>query len=181
LKGENAKNCNKIGWKIRDQKSLTAASAERRDRMFKQILCPTDLKDRSDMAVKKAVQIAHQFGSKITLLNVHEEFMDNEEREMLRVSVNKMKEKYRHIALDAREEMKAVIHQLHADDIEVDYLLHSGKPGNVIVEVAKQLGPDLIVMCTDGRDSIMDFVVGTITEHVINASPCPVLVIPNRK
>jgi nucleotide-binding universal stress UspA family protein len=70
---------------------------------------------------------------------------------------------------------------LHADDIEVDYLLHSGKLGNVIVEVAKQLGPDLIVMCTDGRDNVMDFVVGTITEHVINASPCPVLVIPNRK
>ena len=149
--------------------------------MFKHILCPTDLKARSDMAVKRAVQIAHQFGSKITLLNIHEEFMDKEAREMLRVSVNKMKDKYRHIAFDSKEEMKAVIHQLHADDIEVDYLLHSGKPEKVIVEVATQLGTDLIVICTDGRDNIMDFVVGTITEHVINASPCPVLVIPNRK
>ena len=37
--------------------------------------------------------------------------------------------------------MKAVIHQLHADDIDVDYLLHSGKPEHVIVEVAKQIGP----------------------------------------
>ncbi len=100
---------------------------------------------------------------------------------MLRVSVNKMKDKYRHIAFDSKEEMKAVIHQLHADDIEVDYLLHSGKPEKVIVQVATQLGTDLIVICTDGRDNIMDFVVGTITEHVINASPCPVLVIPNRK
>ena len=165
----------------REQESLITASAERSDCMFKHILCPTDLKNRSDMAVKKAIQIGHQFGSKITLLNVHEEFMDKEEREMLRVSVNKMKEKYKHVALDSKEEMKAVIHQLHADDIEVDYLLHGGKPEHVIVEVAKQLGPDLIVMCTDGRNSIMDFVVGTITEHVINASLCPVLVIPNRK
>ena len=165
----------------REQESLITASAERIDCMFKHILCPTDLKNRSDMAVKKAIQIAHQFGSKITLLNVHEEFMDKEEREMLRVSVNKMKEKYKHVALDSKEEMKAVIHQLHADDIEVDYLLHGGKPEHVIVEVAKQLGPDLIVMCTDGRNSIMDFVVGTITEHVIKASVCPVLVIPNRK
>jgi nucleotide-binding universal stress UspA family protein len=72
--------------------------------MFKHILCPTDLKDRSDMAVKKAVQIAHQFGSKITLLNVREEFMDNEEREMLRVSVNKMKEKFRNIAFYSKKE-----------------------------------------------------------------------------
>ncbi|MDB4304029.1 universal stress protein [Desulfosarcina sp.] len=148
--------------------------------MFNHILCPTDLKARTDIAVKRAVQLAHQFGSKITLLNIHEEFMDKEEREMLRVSVNTMKEKYRRIAFDSKEEMKAVIHKLHADDIDVDYLLHSGKPEKVIVDVAKQLGTDLIVICTDGRDNVMDFVVGTITEHVINTSPCPVLVIPNR-
>ncbi|MFN2127205.1 MAG: universal stress protein [Anaerolineales bacterium] len=145
--------------------------------MFNHILCPTDLKERSDLAIKKAVQIAHQFGSKITLLNIHEEFMDKEEREMLRVSVNKMKEKYRRIAIDSKEEMRAFIHKLHADDIEVDYLLNKGKPEKVIVEVADKLGADLIVMCTDGRDNIMDFVTGTITEHVINAATCPVLVI----
>ena len=149
--------------------------------MFNHILCPTDMKERSDLAIKKAVQIAHQFGSKITLLNIHEEFMDKEEREMLRVSVNKMKEKYRQIAIDSKEEMKAVIHKLHADDIEVDYLLHKGKPEKVIVEVADQLGADLIVICTDGRDNIMDFVTGTITEHVINAATCPVLVIRYRR
>jgi nucleotide-binding universal stress UspA family protein len=146
------------------------------NRMFNHILCPTDLKERSDAAVKKAVQIAHQFGSKITLLNVHEEFMDKEERKMLRVSVDKMKEKYKRIAIESKEEMKTVIHKLHADDIEVDYLLHSGKPENVIVELAEQLETDLIVIGTDGRDNVMDFVVGTITEHVINAAPCPVLV-----
>jgi nucleotide-binding universal stress UspA family protein len=147
------------------------------NRMFNHILCPTDLKERSDAAVKKAVQIAHQFGSKITLLNVHEEFMDKGERKMLRVSVDKMKEKYKRIAIESKEEMKTVIHKLHADDIEVDYLLHSGKPEDVIVELAEQLGTDLIVIGTDGRDNVIDFVVGTITEHVINAAPCPVLVI----
>ena len=148
--------------------------------MFNHILCPTDLKERSDVAVKKAVQIAHQFGSKITLLNIHEDFMDKTEREMLRVSVDKMKEKYKRIAIESKEEMKTVIHKLHADDIEVDYLLHSGKPEKVIVEVAKQLGTDLIVIGTDGRDNVMDFVVGTITEHVINTAPCPVLVIHHK-
>ena len=149
--------------------------------MFNHILCPTDLKERSDIAVIKAVQIAHQFGSKITLLNIHEDFMDKEEREMLRVSVDKMKEKYKRIAIDSKEEMKAVIHKLHADDIEVDYLLHSGKPEKVIVEIAEQLGTDLIVIGTDGRDNVKDFIVGTITEHVINAAPCPVLVVHYRK
>jgi nucleotide-binding universal stress UspA family protein len=146
--------------------------------MFKHILCPTDLKERADIAVTRAVQLAHQFGSKITLLNVHEEFMDSEEREMLRVSVSKMKEKYRRIATESKNEMKSIIHRLHADDIEIDYVLHKGKPDKTIVEVANKLTVDLIVMCTDGRDNLRDFILGSITENVINASPCPVLVIP---
>jgi nucleotide-binding universal stress UspA family protein len=77
--------------------------------------------------------------------------------------------------------MKAVIHKLHADDIEVDYLLRDGKPEKVIVEVAEQLGTDLIVISTDGRDNVMDVVVGTITEHVINAAPCPVMVLHHKE
>ena len=66
---------------------------------------------------EKAVQIAHQFNSRITMLNVYSEFMEKYEREMLRVSVEKMKERYRRIAIESKEEMKAVIHELHASDI----------------------------------------------------------------
>jgi nucleotide-binding universal stress UspA family protein len=77
--------------------------------------------------------------------------------------------------------MKAVIHELHADDIELTYLLRKGTPAETIIAVTSEEDVDLIVMCTDGRDNVRDFVTGTITEHVINNSPCPVLVIPYRK
>jgi nucleotide-binding universal stress UspA family protein len=149
--------------------------------MFRHILCPTDLKERAFIALKKAVEIAHQFNSKITMLNAHPEFMDQKEREMLRVSFNSLKEKYRRIAVESREEMKATISKLHVEDIQVDYVLREGKPETIIVETAEKLGIDLIVICTDGRDNIKDFVTGTITEHVINHASCPVLVIPYPK
>jgi nucleotide-binding universal stress UspA family protein len=149
--------------------------------MFQHILCPTDLKERAYFALKKAVQIAHQFNARITMLNVHRDFMDKHEREMLRVSVDKLKEKYRQVAIESREEMKTVIHELHADDIEINYLLRKGKPAHTIVEVSGEEGVDLIVMCTDGRDNLKDFVTGTITEQVINHASCPVLVIPFQK
>ena len=149
--------------------------------MFTHILCPTDLKERALLALRKAVQIAHQFNSKITMLNAHPEFMEQQEREMLRVSFDGLQEKYRRVALESREEMKAEIIKLHAEDIQVDYELREGKPETAIVETAEKLGIDLIVICTDGRDKIMDFVTGTITEHVINHASCPVLVIPYPK
>ena len=149
--------------------------------MFRHILCPTDLKERAFIALKKAVQIAHQFNSKITMLNAHPEFMDQQERQMLRVSFDGLKEKYRRIAVESREEMKAEISKLHAEDIQIDYVLREGKPETIIVETAERLGIDLIVLCTDGRDNIKDFVAGTLTEHVINHASCPVLVIPYPK
>jgi nucleotide-binding universal stress UspA family protein len=149
--------------------------------MFRHILCPTDLKERAFIALKKAVQIAHQFNSKITMLNVHDEFMNKQDREMLRVSFESLKDKYARVAIESREQMRATIHNLHAADIQVDYLLREGKPAKKIVEEAQKLSVDLIVMATDGRDSIKDFVTGTITEHVINNAPCPVLVIPYPK
>ncbi len=149
--------------------------------MFKHILCPTDMKGRAKLALKKAVQIAHQFGAKITLLNVHPEFMDREEREMLRVSVEKMEAKCRQIAIESKAEMQAIIKRLHAEDIVVDYLLREGKPERAIATVAAELDVDLIVICTDGRDNLKDFITGTITEKVINSLVCPVLVIPDKK
>jgi nucleotide-binding universal stress UspA family protein len=149
--------------------------------MFSHILCPTDLKERAYIALKKAVQISHQFNSKITVLNVHPEFIAQKEREMLRVSFDGLKEKYRRIAIESRDEMLAEIGNLHAEDIQVDYEIRQGKPERVIAEMAGKLGVDLIVICTDGRHNIKDFVTGTITEHVINHVTCPVLVIPYQK
>lgn len=146
--------------------------------MFTHILCPTDLKERAFIALKKAVQIAHQFNARITMLNVHDEFLKKEEREMLRVSFDSLKAEYAKVAVESREQMRAAIRQLNAEDIQVVYKLSEGKPAKKIVKVAEKLGVDLIVMATDGRDSIKDFVTGTITEHVINHAPCPVLVIP---
>jgi nucleotide-binding universal stress UspA family protein len=146
--------------------------------MFTHILCPTDLKERALLALKKAVQIAHQFNSRITLLNVHDEFLKKQDREMLRVSFDSIKDKYAQVAIESREQMRAALRNLHAEDIRVDYKLREGKPARKIVKVAEKLGVDLIVMATDGRDNIKDFITGTVTEHVINNAPCPVLVIP---
>ena len=149
--------------------------------MFTHILCPTDLKERAMIALKTAVQIAHQFNSKITMLNVQDEFMNKQEREMLRVSFETLKGQYAQVAIESREQMRQAIRQLHAENVQVSYKLREGRPAKKIVKVAEKLGVDLIVMATDGRDNIKDFVTGTITEHVINHAPCPVLVIPYKQ
>ncbi len=145
------------------------------------ILYPTDLGRRSFSALEKAVQIAHQFNSSITMLNLHDEFMNEKERQMLRVSVDKMKEKFKQTAIRSKEKMQQSIKDLHADDIAIEYVLKEGKPKSDIVRYAKEHDMDLIVISTDGRDNLLDIISGTVSEQVINHAHCPTLVVPGKK
>lgn len=149
--------------------------------MFKRILCPTDLSERSFPALEIAVQIAHQFGSSITMLNVHDDFMNDEEMQMLRVSVNKMKSRFKSSALASKQKMQESLKKLHTEDIQIDYVLREGKPEQRISEYANEQKMDLIVMTTDGRDSLKDFIMGTIAQQVVGGAGCPTLVIPVKK
>jgi nucleotide-binding universal stress UspA family protein len=100
---------------------------------------------------------------------------------MLLVSFDGLKEKCRRIAMESCKEIMAEIGNLHAEDLQVDYEIRQGKLEQVIAETAGKLGNDLIVICTDGKDNIKNFLTGKITEHVINHASCPLLVIPYQK
>ncbi|CAN5719870.1 universal stress protein [soil metagenome] len=54
-------------------------------------------------------------------------------------------------------------------------ILKSGDPVDIINETAKEIGADLIVMTTHGRSGVARWLLGSITEHVVRASPVPVL------
>ena len=146
--------------------------------MFKHILIASDLGPKAKIAAQKAVQIAHQFDSKISVLNVHEEFMDKDEMEMLRVSVDDMQNQFRQIAIEAKSEIKSLFNELQANDIELEILLREGIPSKEILYLANELRADLIVIGTNGKDNFTDYFLGTTSENVISKSNCPVLVVP---
>jgi nucleotide-binding universal stress UspA family protein len=146
--------------------------------MFKNIIVASDLSPKAIFSARKAVQIAHQFNSNITVLNVHEEFMDKDEMEMLRVSVDDMQDKFRQIAIEAKNEIKSMFSKLHTDDIKIEVILREGTPSKEILILAKEINADLIVMGTNGKDNLTDFLLGTTSENVISKSSCSVLVVP---
>ena len=73
--------------------------------MFKNILCPIDLKPRSKMALRKALNIAHQFNSSILILNVNENFSSKKEMIMSRISVSKLQNEFneKHLSLHSSQ------------------------------------------------------------------------------
>ena len=146
--------------------------------MFIKILCATDLNAASNEAVKKSVQLAHQYNSKIIMLNVHEEFMSKEEMGMLRVSIDTMKLEFETTATKAKEEMSEVIKNLHAEDIQVEYIIKEGKSYLVICEEAERLKVDLIIMGVSDKNIISNFIFRSTASYVIEHVEIPVLVVP---
>ena len=58
-------------------------------------------------------------------------------------------------------------------------LLVQGEPIDGISKAAGQLSPDLIIMTTNGRDTLGQAIEGSTTERVLRRSPCPVLAVPD--
>ena len=146
--------------------------------MFIKILCATDLNAATNEAVKKSVQLAHQYNSKIIMLNVHEEFMSKEEMGMLRVSIDTMKLEFETTATKSKEEMSEVIKNLHAEDIQVEYIIKEGKSNLVICEEAERLKVDLIIMGVSDKNIISNFIFRSTASYVIEHVDIPVLVVP---
>ena len=146
--------------------------------MYKKILCAIDLKRKADKAFEKAVQLAHQFNSEIVLLNINDDFQNKEEMVMSRVNVGLINEKYRKIAIDAKLQLQTLTENLETEDIDVSVMLRKGKPGEVIVKVSKEIESDLIVLGTNGKDSIKDYFLGTTASYVVEHSTVPTLTVP---
>ena len=57
----------------------------------------------------------------------------------------------------------------------------TGAPVPLILEQAKALAADYIVMGSHGHTAFYDLLVGTTTHGVLKKAPCPVLVVPKAR
>lgn len=62
----------------------------------------------------------------------------------------------------------------------IDQLTPTGSPADSIIDVASSMGVDMIIMSTHGRSGLGRWLMGSVTQKVLGAAPCPVLAIPNR-
>lgn len=68
---------------------------------------------------------------------------------------------------------------LNGYSVEVEVV--QGEASDVIVERAEALRVDMIVMSTHGRSGLDRLLFGSVTNRVLGAAYCPVLVVPNRE
>jgi nucleotide-binding universal stress UspA family protein len=129
---------------------------------FQRLLVPLDGSDVAEQALPYARAMARRFGSEIVLLSVPE----GSESESFSATI----ESY----------LDRVVEGLQQDGLGVRRLVTGSGPARTIVSVCEAESADLVMMVTHGRGGTdrMDRVkVGSVTERVIESSPCPVFVV----
>jgi len=140
--------------------------------VLKRILAPTDLTPGARKAVKYALALAQHFDSQLTIMHVY--YPADDAQFSTGNYDYKAAELERENAWDALDTFRSEIKQEYP---RIDTLLRSGRPEEEIVEAAKDLDVDLIVLSTHNYHWFPHLVHGSDAERVLRHAPCPVLVV----
>ena len=144
---------------------------------YSHLLVPSDGSELSRRAIEQAVQLAARLGARITFLHVLAnipiplgglgEALDPRTLEALIAAGRSESERILAEAAAAADQAGV------ACDCE---RLSGDLPHRGIVATAERLGCDLIVMASHGRRGLSGLLIGSETQRVLAAAPCPVLV-----
>jgi nucleotide-binding universal stress UspA family protein len=140
------------------------------DSFPKRMVVCTDFSDEAVPAVTAAATVARAFSIPAALLYVEhtdiwQEATDSANNDELEA---------------ARAKVDGALQSLHGrhlpPPVKTEFVVADHRPDG-IVDHAKQTDVDLLVLATHGRTGIARLVLGSVTERVIRAAPCPVLVV----
>jgi len=137
--------------------------------MFKTVLFPVDQSREAREAAEVVANVVQQYGSRLFLLSVLEEVNPEEEAPSSEAMISP----------EAVAELLKNAQALFAQQgITAESMSREGMPAFTICDVADEIGADLIVMGCRGLGLTEDGAAESVTNRVINLSPCPVLVVP---
>jgi nucleotide-binding universal stress UspA family protein len=143
----------------------------------KRILVPTDFSQYSDMALQKAVDIASENNAKVVLLHVIDESVQQCVVDYC-LSNEIIAQLESESVTVTRDRMQREVSSLKKDKpIEIDFDIRKGAPAAAILEEQQQKGIDLIVIPSHGKSGILKHLIGGVTDKVVRAAKCPVMVV----
>jgi universal stress protein A len=136
------------------------------------ILVPIDFSACSKKALQYAIAFAKQFQARLTLLHVVQ--VNYAYGEFAAID-------YPLLEKQMREAGEKQLAKLVAEETEgivpTHTIVWTGSPASEIVQTAKRLAVDLIIISTHGYTGLKHVFLGSTTESVVRHAPCPVLTV----
>ena len=143
----------------------------------KKILCPTDFSDASAEALKAAGELAAQFSAELLLVHVLPPVMNytpSDWTEMPRFDLPTYERQQAEDALAKLDELSA---RQIPEPVSRRILVRQGSAAHEILEAAAEEKVDLIVIATHGMTGWRHYLYGSVTQRVVQHTPCSVLVV----
>lgn len=135
---------------------------------YERVLVPTDLSPASRRAFPMAGLLARSFEAEVVALHV---WPPSTAKRLVSVPGETP------AGAPSDDDVRRFLQpELDGLPLSVDMYVN-GAPWYRIVQVAEAEGIDLIVMSTQGHDSVRDEIIGSNAERVLRHAPCPVLVV----
>lgn len=137
---------------------------------LKRILVPVDFSPCSREALDFAVLLARRFGASLIVLNVITPYYAVDPYGM-----NPPGDFEPDLVSCAGKQLSQLVSQTLPPEVPTQTLVRRGRPANEIIEAAKELDADLIVIPTHGHTGLKHVVFGSTAEYVVRHAMCPVL------
>jgi nucleotide-binding universal stress UspA family protein len=144
--------------------------------MFSSIVVGTDGSETAAKALDAAVELARLSGAALAIVSAYEP-----------VSSARLREEARQVPPDLqwminrRADVDATLHDAaeRARGAGTDPQVHAreGDPADAILDVAEELGADLIVVGNKGMTGAKRFLLGSVPNKISHHAPCAVMII----
>lgn len=141
---------------------------------FHRVLCPMDFSPAALQALGFALDLARQADGRVTLVHAIEWLVEEESRQLAHFNVPEAR---RQLIDMTQDRLKALVADESRTWSAIDEQVVVGRAHREILRVAADVGPDLIVMGTQGRGGLGLALFGSTTHEVVRAAPCPVLTV----
>ncbi len=135
--------------------------------MFQTVLFPVNDSRESREAAEVVANVVQKYNSRLVLLSVLVPVADE--------AASQQSMSNHEAIAKLLEGAKAMFAQ---QGIETEVMEREGKPAFVICDVADEIEANLIVMGSRGMGLTEEGISDSVTNRVVNLSPCPVLIVP---
>ncbi len=148
---------------------------------MKKILIPVDGSLASQKAAKKAVEIGQLINAELTFITVVN--LPTEDKysyfgmSVEQAFIANRKEMLKKLIQEESKMLDILVRNLDYENLVTVKKVVVGKAADEILKIATDEKFDLIVMGRRGFSNFERFFIGSITQKVISAAPCPVMVI----
>jgi universal stress protein A len=139
---------------------------------IERILVPIDFSASSLKTVDEAVEFSRPYEAELIFLFVVERMIY--ESPLLVIDSSAL---LKNQTRAAQEKLEEICRPLRKDGINCRVLVESGSAYQAIVEAAKKVHADLIVISTHGLTGLVHILMGSVAERVVQHAACPVLVV----